>query len=292
MILVDDGSSDGSGGICDRYAAENPGIRVIHQTNGGLASARNVGLAQAEGRYLSFVDSDDYLAPEAVPALLDWSSCHNDDLCFLQAEKVFPDGSLQSMGDGIRRENIHGKSREEVLEFLSTCPKYPGSACTKLYRRDFLRQNGLEFPHDRRFAEDLMFVLKAILAAERFDCLDMPFYRYRQARAGSITNTMTWNRYRDAGRFVEEAEQQFFGRQDSGSRFALSAAAYEYGILLWQARKLPREDQPKAWQWLRAHRRVLNCGCSRRARLIAAAGRLAGLKLTSGLLNVYQNHRS
>lgn len=64
IILVDDGSTDAGGTICDRYAKENPKIKVIHQTNQGLAAARNTGLAVASGQYVGFIDSDDYVADD------------------------------------------------------------------------------------------------------------------------------------------------------------------------------------------------------------------------------------
>lgn len=67
IVLVDDGSTDGSGRICDEYAARNERFSVVHQSNAGLSAARNVGLVQAHGRYVSFVDSDDWVAENYRP---------------------------------------------------------------------------------------------------------------------------------------------------------------------------------------------------------------------------------
>ena len=71
VLLVDDGSTDASGKICDSYAARDDRVKVIHKENGGLSSARNTGLDRASGDYVTFVDSDDYLEPEAYGPMLD-----------------------------------------------------------------------------------------------------------------------------------------------------------------------------------------------------------------------------
>lgn len=77
IILVDDGSTDSSGAICDKYATEDSRIRVIHKPNGGLSSARNAGLDAATGDYVGFIDSDDYIAPDFYESLLKISDKSN-----------------------------------------------------------------------------------------------------------------------------------------------------------------------------------------------------------------------
>ena len=96
IILVDDGSPDGSGEICDRYANKDSRINVIHQQNGGLAAARNTGLDYARGEYVAFVDSDDYLDGHCIAKILSWISSGGADVCFMRAMKVFPNGKRMS----------------------------------------------------------------------------------------------------------------------------------------------------------------------------------------------------
>ena len=290
-VLVDDGSTDGSGAVCDRYQREFPGIRVLHQENRGLSAARNAGLELARGRYVCFVDSDDCLAENSVGRLLDWIDSHDCDLCFLQTVKFYPDGRECPMGDGLEGERIRGKSRREVLEQLASCAKFPASAWGKLLKRSFLEENGLRFPGDRRLSEDLPFCLDAFLAAQTFDCLDFPFYRYRQDREGSITHAVSARYYFDTALFVENVCSRFPSDREPEGALALSCGAYEYAVLLWQARQLPREDRNRAWRWLKTYRGILRYGKSPRTRLIAAVSRGIGLHNTAALLDVYQKHR-
>ena len=92
LLLVDDGSTDRSGSICDSYAARDSRIRVIHQENAGISAARNAGLAAAAGKYIGFVDSDDWIAPEMFQRLLTIAGETDCPLVMCDARTVYADG--------------------------------------------------------------------------------------------------------------------------------------------------------------------------------------------------------
>lgn len=294
MILVDDGSPDNCGAICDRYAEQHSGIKVIHKPNGGLSSARNAGFELASGRYVLFVDSDDYIEEGSVEKILRWIDTTEADVAFLLSRKVYPDGTSEPLGENLIREEILGKSREEVLRFLSGRPKFPASAWGKIYRRAFLQEQGLHYPHDRRLSEDLQYSLDLFLKAEKFDYLEFPYYCYRQNRAGSITNVVNGRYYFDTFLFVTESAERFAQNRkakDEVSALALSFAAYEYAILLWQMLDLSGEDREKARKLLQEYRWVLSYGRSARTRLVRFAVGLLGLEGTAKLLDWYMRRR-
>jgi len=287
LILVDDGSTDGSGAVCDRYAQQRTDVIVIHQPNRGHSAARNAGLDKASGEYVAFVDSDDYIAAGSVGALLE-AARGGVDICFLKACKFFPDGSTQDLGDGVFRDCVHQKSREAVLKYLASRPKYPGSACTKLFRREFLQQHALRFPTDLLHGEDLSLCLEALTAAQTFDALDAPYYYYRQNRPGSVTTKVGKKSFFDLAAFVKK-----YGKpaRDDVQSCALAFVAYEYSILLWQYSLLPKDAKSEAMQFLRAYRWVLKHGASRKLRVIRKAVSVLGIGGVSRLLAFYMARR-
>ena len=294
IILVDDGSPDGCGAICDRYAQEHDIVKVIHKPNGGLSDARNAGFDQAEGKYVLFVDSDDYIEEGSVEKILRWIDSTDADVAFLLSRKVYPDGTSEPMGEGLVRGEILDKSREEVLRFLVTRPKFPASAWGKIYRRAFLLEHGFHYPHDRRLSEDLMHSLDLFLTAEKFDYLDFPYYCYRQNRAGSICNTVNAKYYFDTFLFVTESAERFAVNKkaiDATAALALSFAAYEYAILVWQMLDLTGEDRKKAYSMLREYRWVLAYGKSGKTKLVSLVVTVLGLKGAAKLLDWYMRRR-
>jgi len=294
IILVDDGSPDGCGAICDAYAEKETIVKVIHKPNGGLSDARNAGFDRAEGKYVLFVDSDDYIEPGSVEKILNWIDETDADVAFLLSRKVFPDGSGEPLGENLCREDIYGKSREDVLRYLAGRPKFPASAWGKIYRRAFLVEYGFRFPDDRRLSEDLQYSLDLFLTAEKFDYLDFPYYCYRQSRAGSICNTISPRYYFDTFRFITDSAARFAENKKAKNEtaaLALSFAAYEYAIRLWEMQELSGEDREKAFRLLKQYRWVLSYGKSARTRLVDLAVKLLGLRGASKLLEGYMRCR-
>lgn len=289
-ILVDDGSTDGSGAVCDAYGKKYENVKVLHKENGGLSSARNAGFDTAVGEYVCFVDSDDYIAEGSVAELLRWTRERQADIVFLRCDKVYPGGAMEPMADGVTVEGLRGKPKEEALEFLANCPKYPASAWAKLWRRQFLLDRGLRFPADRRLSEDLTYCLDAFLAAERFDVLECPFYRYRQGRADSITKNVTPKYYFDTTLFVTDAVRRFsekgkpIGREGA---CALAFAAFKYVMLCRYLVFLDGEAEKRAYQFLKEYRWVLQYGRTGKTLLTRVVSRLLGLRLTARLLDIY-----
>lgn len=294
IILVDDGSPDGCGAICDRYAAEYDAVTVIHKPNGGLSDARNAGFRKARGAYVLFVDSDDYIEPNSVEKILNWIDESPADVGFLQSRKVYPDGTSEPMGEELIRERIRGVQQAEAWEFLSGRPKFPASAWGKIYRRAFLEENSLYFPADRRLSEDLSFSLDVFLKAESMDVLEFPYYCYRQNRAGSITNTVSPKYYFDTSLFVTETAARFAPEKKAdaaGARLAMSYAAYEYAILVWQALDLTGEDRKRARAFLKEYRWVLPFGMAGKTKLVNLVVGALGVNLAARILDVYMKNR-
>lgn len=295
IVLVDDGSTDGSGEACNAYSSDTMDVKVIHKPNGGLASARNAGLAVARGVYISFVDSDDRIAAGAMDRMIEWASGTGADICILNCEKFFPDGTKRPFGCAIDSKNLRGCDAEKALEALSRLDKFPDAACIKLYRRSFLESNGITFPDDGRFSEDLGFAIDCFLAARSFDALDGPFYEYRQGREGSITSKFTSKHFFDLVTFVEESVAKLADANNAPKgpehESCLSFVAYELSIMTWMLGVLDKEERKRGIRELERFSWVLPYGRGRKAALTRKAVGLLGFSGASRLLSVYMRLR-
>lgn len=184
VIVVDDGSTDGTAAICDDYAAKNARISVIHKENGGPSSARNAGVAIAHGEYIGYVDGDDWTEPEMYEHMLAACMEHHAEISICTyrqvgkgGEEIYPTGDVAVL------------PREEALEiYISGHPQYRiyHSVWSKLFRRDVIQD--IAFQEGRK-SEDIMYTTWAMCKAAKCVFLDTPYYNYMMDREDSIMNT-------------------------------------------------------------------------------------------------------
>jgi len=183
VILVDDGAKDSSGRICDEFAEKDSRVRVIHKENGGLSSARNAGIDIAQGDWLEFVDSDDWLEPDAVENLLSLALEHQVELVVGGRWDVSAKTGNKKKGlCPLTWEVISG---EEMVSRIFRWDNCDSSACDKLFHRRLFRE--VRFPYGV-VCEDVPIMYKIVLDAGRAALLDKPIYNYFH-RSGSITYT-------------------------------------------------------------------------------------------------------
>lgn len=182
IILVDDGSKDNSGKICDKYAKEDSRIKVIHKKNGGMSDARNKGLEAASGKYIQFVDSDDYMA-ENMMEILHKDLIENDADISLCAHYIVRENEFSTDAS---YEKIVYTNREAIEEFLLDT-KIRSYVWNKMFKKSLF--DNIKFPTGRVF-EDLLTISKIFTEAKRLVLDDTPLYYYVQ-REGSVLHTQT-----------------------------------------------------------------------------------------------------
>lgn len=179
IALVDDGSTDDSGLICDHYARKYPDIvKVYHKKNGGLSDARNYGVKNTDSDYILFVDSDDYVGIDFVNDFYQALTRYKADMVVSPLVRVFPDGKtiLNSLDNDLVMEKY------EALEVMSYEKKFGCYAVSKMIKRDLVEK--YPFPSGKLY-EDSYTVYKYIIDSNRVICLKSSSYYYLQ-REGSI----------------------------------------------------------------------------------------------------------
>lgn len=179
IILVDDGSPDACPAMCDAWAEKDSRIKVIHKENGGLSDARNAGLAVAAGDYISFIDSDDYIAPEFLTGLYDAMAQTGADIAECATAYVDEDGNI------LRQRNVAPVAQMDKLEALRRLVLEDGiyqTVWNKLYRWEVI--DGILFEKGKHHEDDF-WTYQIFDRMEKLAVVDQPMYYYLQ-RAGSI----------------------------------------------------------------------------------------------------------
>ena len=185
LFLINDGSSDKTREICERYAAADDRVLVIHKENSGVSESRNMAIAQAHGEYLQFLDCDDWITPDATKLLVRAAKEEQADLVIADFYRVIGE-RLSHKGDieidGVMdQEAFVGCMMEKPADF------YYGVLWNKLYRRDIIMKHHLQMNPEISWCEDFMFNLEYVRYAETFYALRTPVYYYVKTK-GSLVN--------------------------------------------------------------------------------------------------------
>ena len=182
IILVDDGSPDLCGAMCDEMAKTDPRIKVIHKNNGGLSDARNVGIEMASGNYIVFVDSDDWVEPEMFEALISLAKKYNTQIAMcgykVDTEKRFIDEKGQ--------EGVYHTF--DALEHIIKLGEFNGYLWNKLFDASLFR--GLRFESNISYCEDLLICVQCFMHVDTISFSTYPYYHYCP-NENSLTKKLT-----------------------------------------------------------------------------------------------------
>lgn len=182
IILVDDGSTDGSGEMCDEYLNIDKRIRVFHKKNGGLSDARNYGIKRAKGELITFVDSDDFIAPQMHDILYNNMKNESADISICNSKLIW--STEEAVSDN-NNNNYEILSSKEALKIMLTNRKFQSSAWDKLYKKSLF--NNIEYPIGRIY-EDIATTYKLIHNSNKIIYSSYIGYYYFQ-RSGSIIHS-------------------------------------------------------------------------------------------------------
>lgn len=181
IILVDDGSTDGSAAICDDYAGKYQQIKVLHEPHSGVAHSRQVGLEQAMGNYILFVDADDQVMPGMITGMYQQAER-------LQADMVICDyRELTNQGEIYRKQEPTALDGVTILEDILEGKLY-GALWNKLLRRTWLLETKARFPQDLSMREDLLFLSQSLPFAKKIVYIPKAYYGYERKNVSALTS--------------------------------------------------------------------------------------------------------
>lgn len=263
IILVEDGSPDSCGALCDSYAAEESRIRVIHQANAGPSAARNRGIEAAEGDYLCFVDADDYVGQDYIRHFVGGL----DD----EVDMVFQ-GMCAINGDTICPKIPHAKRYRQgaVTEAIADINAFAmfGYVWNKLFRKSVITENGLRFRQDINLSEDRIFALEYLRYARQIQVVDAAAYFYTPYAEGLTMRRRSYTELKKAADANWEAAEVLLqlypsARFQRDTKRMYVMAAMGYLMTLFEETSSDEETtealaqfKAKAQTWLRLFRPV------------------------------------
>ena len=280
IILVDDGSPDCCGQMCDAWAEKDPRIQVIHQENSGLSAARNTGIFHAAGDYVMFLDSDDWWEDESVLAAVARNLDRTDaDVLSFNYRKSY-DGILDAP---YFSERLLSSETGETLGQMLRNDRWVNGACNKAIRRMLLTENNLYF-RTGITSEDMDWTLRLALHSQRFAFENTCVFVYRQI-ASSISHSASLTKIECLCDNIRECVRLLHETESEKMELLKPFVAYQYGTLLYNVANLPAHQRSeKLIDGVREMKWLLSCSDNRKVRLLRSCMTISGLSVTLVLL--------
>ena len=274
IILVDDGSTDGSSELCDEWKNKYDSIKVIHKPNGGLSDARNVGANQAEGEYLVFLDSDDYWNDEFfLEKIHDMTHMSNLDLVVFGYKKVIDEKELSIYTP---------QSESKTIEELVLAGEFNICAWDKVVRRDLISSNNIAF-RKGVFSEDMEWCSLLYKCVESVAVLPEAPHSYRQ-RNGSITKRISEKNISDVVYNFERClEIKTELSQEKGAIFDYYLSK-NISMLMLALSQVDRVSQKKYYKFVKDNIAYLKTNTRNREKVMYLAAKILGVSITEKLL--------
>lgn len=283
LLLIDDGSTDGSLEICQRYGTVFPNIRVLSQPNRGPSAVRNRGLDESEGTYIAFLDADDHIDPVA----------------FQRTVLMLEDYDAQVWISDFHRIAANGCILDRVYQIEETCQPITDPAYMErflsdgervwnvwryIFRRDFLLENGLRFIEGVNCAEDVEFVVRALTLAKRPAFFHNPYYFYRAHYGDTLTRQYSFQRVEQLMRMLCLSTGHLRLLDSACSRLLTDKLVKEYLLNLALCCEVPEQEREKAFAACIEAKPLLQLACNGKLRLVSRLVSALGIKLSAWLL--------
>lgn len=278
IILVDDGAKDSSGAICDEYAEKSEKVKVIHQENAGQSVARNTGTDVAQGEYIIYIDSDDYICDKSFLSKLSVKAKLQPDVILYGYKKLFE--SNKTFGkDVCAYPELEGRDAGEVIDLLLTSDMYTGCPWNKAIKRSFIEKYNVRFV-PKMISEDTDWFLQVVVRAKTYTAINEAFLVYRQ-REGSTSHALKIKSLTDNLHILESWPKRFeecgLSEELKGSLTSVLARYYANALVLYT--RFPTRETKPYYPRVKALKYLLKHSQTKRAKIIRLVSSIIGLKL-------------
>lgn len=290
IILVDDGSKDSSGIICDEYAKNDARVKVIHQENAGQSVARNVGTSAALGDYIIYIDSDDYVSSNDFLTKVAERAATNVEVVLYGYKKYYE--SNRTFGpDCCGYPNIENLPTSEIIKSLLSVDMYEASPWTKAIKRSLLTENQIQFVPNM-ISEDSDWYLRVVTKAKTFSSVNEAFIVYRQ-REGSVSHAPKIKSLTDNLYILEYWTKRFHElKLSQDMKLSLtSVLARYYGNMLILYTRFDKKEVACYYNRVRNLKYLLKYSKTTRAKIIKAFTAVFGLRFTIFSLRIAKHFR-
>jgi len=296
LLLVDDGSIDRSGQICDEYQFSDQRVKVIHKSNGGLSDARNAGLNCATGDYVYFVDGDDYIHPETLNSFAELIDQESGSDIILGRMTWFIEEMDNFSPDqfDVPNEFIQTRSGQDVFCAIVNRWGTMRMGVRGAYKRLFLLQNDLFF-RKGLYAEDMEWTVRIFMYAQSVASNNKPYYYYRDKRPGSLVNSLSLRKFKDLLLVFEQWEK--WAESEAATPCFRSTLLKETGKRYFNTyrkfnRVLPKTEINEFYSEVKRSKKLLQYAQAKPAKLLRFAIVFPGLKITSNILRTIDTKRN
>ncbi|MDR1758982.1 MAG: glycosyltransferase [Fibrobacter sp.] len=221
IIMVDDGSPDNCPAMCDEYAKQDNRIKVIHKKNGGLGFARNSGLEIATGKYIAFLDSDDFIDIRMYETLLNYAEENQLDTCYCRTQKYYPSGKVEQITELAENRVFEGRNEVDIFlmemiggkEYAFGVMKYAVSVWKSIYSMNLIKKNNILFISEKEMAsEDLFFHIDYLSCASKVGWLNekMHFYFFNTNSISKNYSKEKYNRIKLAMKNLKSYLEKYY----------------------------------------------------------------------------------
>ncbi len=244
LILVDDGSPDNSGKICDEYAKKDERVKVIHKENGGVSAARNAGIDASQGKYIIFLDSDDFIDKSYFKVIKDSVEYGTELVSFGMFDYIHKtDGGVKIKESPMNKDILARGFDAGVWTHFIVDSFFP-APWNKVFLASVIKENGIRFKEGIVCFEDYMFCLEYCMHISSFICVSAPIYYYRSFEEINHVSKRKWGDRFIISRLVYDVTRKF--TEDKGGSSELSNLhRYTYQAYITELKAAKFEDETK-----------------------------------------------